>query len=360
MAQKIRTVITGSGSYIPDNVVPNSEFLNNTFLEKNGTPFDKSNEETIDKFREITGIEERRFADDNMLASDMGAKASEQALKMSGLDREELDYIIVAHNFGDIRADNRRVDMVPSLASKVKYHLGIKNPYCVAYDLPFGCPGWLQGVIQADYFIRSGDAKSALVIGTETLSRICDPHDRDSMIYADGAGATVLEAKTSVKPEGILSHAARTDTETQAFYLEMEKSYKPDSDDTLYLKMDGRKLYQYALSNVPGLVKQSLEKADIELNQVKKVLIHQANEKMDKAILDRLFNLYNENEIPDDIMPMTISKLGNTSVATVPTLLDLILRNQMNGHTINPKDTIVFASVGAGMNVNSVVYRVPE
>ncbi|MDZ7756734.1 ketoacyl-ACP synthase III [Rhodohalobacter sp.] len=360
MAQQIRTVITGSGSYIPDRVVPNSEFLNNTFLEKNGTPFDKSNEETIDKFREITGIEERRFADDNILASDMGAKASEQALKMSGLDREELDYIIVAHNFGDVRAENRRVDMVPSLASKVKYHLGIKNPYCVAYDLPFGCPGWLQGVIQANYYIRSGDAKSALVIGTETLSRICDPHDRDSMIYADGAGATVLEAKKSDKHEGILSHAARTDTETQAFYLEMEKSFKPDSDDTLYLKMDGRKLYQYALSNVPGLVKQSLEKADIELNQVNKVLIHQANEKMDKAILDRLFNLYDESEIPDGIMPMTISKLGNTSVATVPTLLDLILRNQMNGHTINPGDTIVFASVGAGMNINSVVYRVPE
>jgi len=360
MAQQIRTVITGSGSFIPERVVPNSDFLNHRFLEKNGTPFDKSNEETIQKFQEITGIEERRFADDNMMASDMGAKAAEEALSMSGLDREKLDYIIVAHNFGDVRAENRRVDMVPSLASKVKYHLGIKNPYCVAYDLPFGCPGWLQGVIQANYFIRSGDAKSALVIGTETLSRICDPHDRDSMIYADGAGATILEAKESERDEGILSHAARTDTETQAYYLEMEKSFKPDSDDTLYLKMDGRKLYQYALSNVPSLVKQSLEKADVELNQVKKVLIHQANEKMDQAILQRLFKLYDEDDIPEGTMPMTINKLGNTSVATVPTLLDLILRKKMNGHTINPGDIVVFASVGAGMNINSVVYRVPE
>jgi 3-oxoacyl-[acyl-carrier-protein] synthase-3 len=123
--------------------------------------------------------------------------------------------------------------------------------------------------------------------------------------------------------------------------------------------MDGRKLYQYALSNVPGLVKQSLEKAGVNLNQINKVLIHQANEKMDKAILDRLFKLYEESEAPDDIMPMTIKKLGNTSVATVPTLLDLILRKKMDGHTINPGDTIVFASVGAGMNINSVVYRVP-
>ncbi|WP_372906204.1 3-oxoacyl-ACP synthase III family protein [Rhodohalobacter sp.] len=360
MAQQIRTIITGTGSFIPDKVIPNSDFFDNTFLQKDGTPFDKDNEETINKFEEITGIEERRYADDNMLASDMGAQASEKAIEMSGLDREKLDYIIVAHNFGDVRAENRRVDMVPSLASKVKHKLGIKNPYCVAYDLPFGCPGWLQGVIQANYYIRSGDAKSALVIGTETLSRICDPHDRDSMIYADGAGATVLQANNSGSDSGILSHVARTDTETQVHYLNMDRSYDESADDTLYLKMDGRKLYQYALSNVPGLVKKSIEKAGLDLKDVNKVLIHQANEKMDEAILQRLFKLYDKQEMPYDIMPMTISKLGNTSVATVPTLLDLILRKQLDGHSINPGDTIIFASVGAGMNINSMVYRVPK
>jgi 3-oxoacyl-[acyl-carrier-protein] synthase-3 len=359
MDRKFRTVITGTGSFIPQNIVSNNDFLKNTFLERNGNQFEKSNEETVEKFREITGIEERRYADNDMLASDMGALASEQALEMSGLDRENLDYIIVAHNFGDIRSDNRRVDMVPSLASKVKYHLGIKNPYCVAYDLPFGCPGWLQGVIQSDYFIRSGDATSALVIGTETLSRVCDPHDRDSMIYADGAGATILETGNSGSDAGILSHAARTDTETQAYFLNMNRSYNLNNndDDALYLKMDGRKLYQYALSNVPGLVKQSIEKAGLDLGDIKKVLIHQANEKMDEAILHRLFKLYGVNEIPAGVMPMTISKLGNTSVATVPTLLDLILREQLEDHRLNPGDNIVLASVGAGMNINSVVYR---
>ena len=359
MAVIFRTTITGTGSYIPHRVVPNTEFLNHTFLQRDGTPYKKSREETIQKFSEITGIEERRYADDDMLASDMGARAAEDALKMADFDRENLDYIIVAHNFGDVRADNIRVDMVPSLASKVKHHLGIKNPYCVAYDLPFGCPGWLQGVIQSDYYLRSGDAKSALVIGTETLSRICDPHDRDSMIYADGAGATLLEAIESSQPVGVLSHAARTDTETQAYYLEMETSYKPGSDDTLYMKMDGRKLYQYALSNVPGLVKDSLDKAGVSLDEVNKVLIHQANEKMDRAILDRLYHLYKSGTPPEGLMPMTINKLGNTSVATVPTLLDLILRNNIEGHRINPGDIVVFASVGAGMNINSVVYRVP-
>lgn len=358
MENHIRTIITGTGSYIPDHIVTNEDFLDNSFLQKNGKPFDKSNREIIEKFQLITGIEERRYADADIMASDMGAVAAERALESSGLDPEELDYIIVAHNFGDIMHDNRRSDMVPALASRVKNSLGIRNSKCVAYDLPFGCPGWLQGIIQANYYIRSGDATSVLVIGSETLSRVCDPHDRDSMIYADGAGATVLETSEPGSSNGILAHASRSDTETQAFFLKMERSYNEDYDDTLFMKMDGRKLYQYAITHVPGLVKESIEDAGLELSDIQKMLIHQANEKLDEAILKRLFKLYDVSEIPDGIMPMTINRLGNSSVATVPTLLDLISRKKMNGQTLNPGDNIVLASVGAGMHINSVVYRV--
>jgi 3-oxoacyl-[acyl-carrier-protein] synthase III len=359
MVKKNCTIITGTGSFIPDKVVTNEDFINHTFYENNGSPFDRSNEEIITKFKEITGIEERRYADDSLMASDMGARASENAIDGASIDPEELDYIIVAHNFGDVRPDNLRVDMLPTLASRIKQKLGIKNPECIAYDLPFGCPGWLQGVIQADYYLKSGDSKKILVIGTETLSRVCDPHDRDSMIYADGAGAVVLESRESDEPVGIISHAARTDTETQAFYLTMNCSYKADHDDTLYLKMEGRKLYQYAITYVPGVVKKSIEKAGLNLGDIKKVLIHQANEKLDEAILERLFKLYDAGEPPEGVMPMTIGKLGNTSVATVPTLLDLIIRGKMNGQQINSGDIIIFASVGAGMNINSVVYKTP-
>lgn len=360
MKNRICSVITGTGSYIPSRVVTNSDFLQNEFLDVNGKPFEKSNEETIEKFREITAIEERRYATDDLVASDMGTLAAVKAIEMAGCDPELLDYIIVAHNFGDIRADNIRVDMLPSLASRIKQKLNIQRPECIAYDLPFGCPGWLQGVIQADYYIKSGDAKKILVVGNETLSRVCDPHDRDSMIYADGAGATLLEAKNSDKPAGILAHATRTDTKTQAFYLTMNRSYNCERDDTLYLKMDGRKLYQYALSHVPELVKKSIDKSGLDLSDIDKVLIHQANKKMDEAILKRLFKLYNCETPSGYIMPMTISKLGNTSVATVPTMLDLILRGELNGHRINSGDTIIFASVGAGMNINSVVYKVTD
>ncbi|MEX2573242.1 MAG: ketoacyl-ACP synthase III [Balneolaceae bacterium] len=358
MNNRLYSVITGTGSYIPDRRVPNSDFLNHTFRDSDGTLFKRSNKEVIRKFEEITGIRERRYVGDDLLASDMGAIAAEKALLNAAVCAESLDYIIVAHNFGDVRPDNIKVDMLPSLASRIKQKLGIKNPECIAYDLPFGCPGWLQGIIQSDYYLRSGDAKKALVIGTETLSRVCDPHDRDSMIYADGAGAAVIEGRTGDKATGILSHTTRTDTEHEAFYLTMNRSFRHNCDDTLYLKMEGRKLYQYALTNVPGVVKKCLEKSGLGLHQISKVLIHQANAKMDEAILNRLFKLCDVSMDLDDLMPMTISTLGNSSVATIPTMLDLILSGRMEGHHIHPGDNIVFASVGAGMNINAVVYRV--
>jgi len=283
-------------------------------------------------------------------------------LESSKVDKESLDYIIVAHNFGDVRADNKRSDFVPSLASRVKQKLGIENPKTIAYDLPFGCPGWLQGMIQADYYIKSGDAKRALVIGAETLSRISDPHDRDSMIYADGAGATIVEA--IISPDnigmGVLSHAARSDTFKHAYMLRMGKSYNSNCEgDELFLKMDGHKLYEYALRTVPEVVKESLVKAGLSLSDIEKVLLHQANEKMDEGILKRLYKLYGEKEIPPYVMPMIISWLGNSSVATLPTLFDLLLKGKLENYEVKKGDIIVFASVGAGMNINSMVYRMP-
>jgi 3-oxoacyl-[acyl-carrier-protein] synthase-3 len=354
-----RSVIIGTGSYIPDRRVDNAEFLENRFFMDYGQPLDVSdNPRTVGKFQEITDIGERRWAADDQVASDLGFLAAEKALESADIDRESLDYIIFAHNFGDVLADNRRCDFCPSLAARVKQHLAIANPECIAYDLPFGCPGWVQGVIQADYFLRSGDATRALIIGGETLSRISDPHDRDSMIYSDGAGAAILEARELEHEVGVLAHAARSDTIDHARLLWMGETYdQGNGDDVLYLKMYGRKLYNYALTNVPGVVKKSLDRAGVDLVDVKKVFLHQANHKMDEAILKRIFKLYGVSEIPEGIMPMTISWLGNSSVATVPTLVDLVARGEMNGQQVEPGDTVILASVGAGMNVNSVVYR---
>jgi 3-oxoacyl-[acyl-carrier-protein] synthase-3 len=286
--------------------------------------------------------------------------AGVRAIENAGIDPETLDCLIVAHNVGEVREGSACSEMVPSLAARVKQRLGIANPACVCYDLIFGCPGWLQGVIQADCFMRAGDARRAMVIGTETLSRMSDPSDRDSMIYADGAGAVVLEARECAEPVGILAHAARTDALEHAGLLWMDEPYDPAlRDGRLSLKMQGRKLYEYALGTVPGLVKQSLDKAGHTLADVHKVLIHQANGKMDEAILKRLFRLYGLKEIPEGLMPMTISWLGNSSVATLPTLLDLIQRGELPGQSLPRGALVVFASVGAGMSVNAVVYRQP-
>ena len=140
----------------------------------------------------------------------------------------------------------------------------------------------------------------------------------------------------------------------------MGPSYDPQFEDNrLFLKMHGRQLYEYALTTLPGVVRQSLERAALTLADVDKVLIHQANAKMDEAILKRLFKMYEIQDIPEGIMPMTIARLGNNSVATLPTLLDLITRGKLEGHHLASGDVVVFASVGAGMNINSLVYRCP-
>lgn len=361
MQKKYYSVIKGTGSFIPSKVVKNEDFLDNTFYDESGIKMDKENEEIIQKFMEITGIHERRYLEDDQVTSDLGFLAAKAALEDAQIDREELDYIIVGHNFGDVKKSTGSVDMLPSLAARIKHKLGIENPFTVAYDIIFGCPGWIQGLIQANYYIQSGDAKRVLVIGSDALSRVSDPHERDSMIFADGAGATILEAKESNEPVGILSHVTRSDALNEAYLMWMERSNNPNyPGDEIFLKMNGRKQFEYALNTVPSVVKQSIEKSGMDVHSIKKILIHQANEKMDYAMLKRFFKLYGIKKAPQDIMPMTISKLGNNSVATIPIMLDLLLKGEMENQSIHPGDPIVLVSVGAGMNINSIIYQFPE
>ena len=360
MNENIYSIIIGTGSHIPARRVSNKHFLKNEFYDSEGKKLDKTSEEIVGKVEEITGIKERRHVTDDIVTSDIAFQAAKNALASSNVDKESLDYIIVAHNFGDVRADSRRSDFFPSIASRVKQKLGIKNPGTIPYDLPFGCPGWLQGMIQANYYLKSGDAKRALVIGAELPSRISDPHDRDSMIYADGAGAAIIEAIKSDEPVGILSHAVRSDTLNHAYMLRMGKSYNPDYEgNELFIKMDGPKLYTYALKIVPQVIRESLTKAGLLLNNISKILLHQANAKMDRKILERLYDLCGEKEMPANVMPMIISWLGNSSVATLPTLLDLFLKGKLENHELKKGDVIVFAAVGAGLNVNSMIYKAP-
>ncbi len=354
----INSIITGTGSYIPTEVVKNPDFANTKFYDSNNVAFDISHEEISEKFQAITGISERRYVSNDLRTSDIAFMAAQKAIEDANIDPENLDQIIVAHDFGDVSKDSIQADTVPSISARVKNMLGIQNPKCVAYDIIFGCPGWIQGVIHADSFIKTGVAKKCLVIGTETLSRVVDIHDRDTMIYSDGAGATIIEAFEEDEKRGVLSFSSESHTQKEAYYLYFGKSNIGGSDPNIkYIKMHGRKIYEFSLNYVPGVIRECLIKADLDINDVDKILIHQANEKMDQEIVKRLFRLYNIREVPKDIMPMSIQKLGNNSVATVPTLLDLVRNEEFEGHVLSKDDIIVFASVGAGMNINAIAYK---
>jgi 3-oxoacyl-[acyl-carrier-protein] synthase III len=348
--------ITGTGSYIPDIIEKNENFQNHEFLNSDGSTINHSNDVIIEKFKAITGIRERRYAKPHLNSSDMAFFAAERAIVDSKINPEELDYIIVAHNYGDVTTDSHQSDTVPSIASRVKHLLGIKNPKCVGYDILFGCPGWVEAVIQASAYIKAGMAKKCLVIGSETLSRVLDPHDRDSMIYSDGAGAVIVE---STKLEGgILAHETATYAFDEAHYIYFGETNNQESKSKRrYIKMYGRKIYEFAITNVPAAMKSCLDASGVDIKDLKKILIHQANEKMDEAIVQRFFKLH-DMETPKGIMPMTINELGNSSVATIPTLFDRILKGELENQTISKGDVIMFASVGAGMNINAIVYKV--
>jgi 3-oxoacyl-[acyl-carrier-protein] synthase-3 len=180
------------------------------------------------------------------------------------------------------------------------------------------------------------------------------------MIFSDGAGACIIESKDEVETNsGILATSVQSHCIDEAFYLTMGESYLPDSNPNIrYMKMKGRKVYEYAIKNVPIAMKDCLDKSGLQITDVKKFFLHQANEKMDEGFVKALYKLYGIREVPDHIMPMSIHKFGNSSVATIPTLYDLVKKNLLEDHSIAIGDVVMFASVGAGMNINAFCYRV--
>lgn len=352
------TIIIGSGSFIPENIVTGDAFMDSTFYDDNYVLIDKPNEEVVKKFIEITEIENRRYANEGDYNSDLAYRAAKLALEDADFDKENLDYIIAATNFGDVD-QNGIQSFMPSLSAMVKNKLEIKNPRCVNYDMIFGCPGWVEAMVLADILIKSGRAKNILVIGSETLSRVTDPYDRNKMIFADGAGAVVVTA-TEDKTVGILADSTLCFNNDEITFLENSHSLNPEADQSKkYIRMRGRKIYEFALKNVPDAIKTTIDKAGLDIKDIQKILIHQANAKMDYAIIARLYKLYGISEINHSSAPMTIQQFGNSSVATVPTMYDLISKGKMEGHSFKSGDHIVFASVGAGMNINAIVYRIP-
>lgn len=352
------TIIIGSGSYLPERVIGRDHFMQSEFYTDEGEKIEKPTAEIISKFVEITEIENRRYIGEDMSNSKIGYEAATIALEDAKVDPEQLDYIIYASNFGELGTDGS-ANFMPNMAARVKNLLGIQNRKCITYDMIFGCPGWVEAMILANHLIKSQAAKTILVVGAETLSRVTDPFDRNKMIFADGAGAVVVQA-TEEENVGIISHNTICDNGVELDYLRNGCTINPDvNDKKLYIRMLGRKIYEYALKNVPAAIKETIDAAQLSLEDIDKVLIHQANAKMDYAMIDRLHKLYHIKNYDHSIAPMTIQQFGNSSVATIPTMFDLIIKGKMEGQQFKEKGNIVMTSVGAGMNINALVYRFP-
>ncbi len=347
----------GTGSVLPEIVVPNEQFESNEFYGHDGVKIDKTGSEIIEKLESITGIRERRYTPADQDSVPLMAAASRLAIEDAGLDINDLSGIIVAHNAGNMVPGVSGFHTVPNMASLLKNALGGTNHNCFAYDILFGCPGWLQGVIQAHQAIRCGDAEHVLVTGLEIASRLLDPHDVDSMILGDGCGACVI-SRSETENSGIVSYATYSHAQDDNRIIYLDGSNKKGVAGDCYFHMNGREVYKYATKWVPLVIRDALEKAGIDIRDIDIFLLHQANAKMLNAIAENLAALYGlpQNAF-DGKIPSTIEFLGNTSVATIPTMLDLIRKNKLDGYSIADGQTVVMASVGAGMHCNALIYR---
>ncbi|MEA1882082.1 MAG: ketoacyl-ACP synthase III [Candidatus Marinimicrobia bacterium] len=354
----INTIISGTGSKLPDQVIPNSNFSDHQFYGKDGSLTAKTTGEVIAKLEEISGIKSRRYIPDDEDSVPLMTSASTRAIKDSGLDKNQIDGIIVAHNAGNMRTDGLGWEPVPNLASLVKNSLQIKNYDCFAYDILFGCPGWIQGLIQAHYAIVNGDANHVLVIGIEVASRLLDPHDVDSMLLGDGCGAAILSKSENDDKIGVLGYTTFSHCQEDCRTIFVGQSNNPALKEKILFKMNGKEVYRYATTWVPQVIKKTLDKLELSVEDIDLFLFHQANGKMLTAIAKNLGKLYNQDlSFFNGKIPSTIEFTGNTSVATIPTMLDLIQNKKLDNYEIKSGQKIIMASVGAGMHCNAIVYQ---
>lgn len=354
----LNSVIIGTGSYLPEEVIENSYFLNHKFYKNDGSKVTKPTEQIVQKLQDISGIESRRYAGKDSDTVTLAVKASQAAIADSGIDKEKIDGVIVAHNFGNMKHGHQSSLLLPNVAALVKNQLDIKNHRCFAFDLLFGCPGWVQAMIQAHQSIATGAATNVLVVGVEILSRVVDEHDLDSMLFGDGAGAVILQAQEGDTRKGIICSNTYSHCLADADYLNMGISYNQDEEKSdMFIKMNGRNVYRYAVTHVPDLISECLEKNNMDISEISMFLFHQANAKLIKAVGDKLFKQEDYNGEYEKLVPITLQHTGNSSVATVPTLLDNVMKDELKDFKINDGDKVLMAAVGSGMHANCLIYQ---
>lgn len=353
----MKTIIKGTGHHLPERIIENSYFLASRFLDKNGQINPKPTDQIIAKLEAITGIKSRRYINDDEDSVPLMTKASYNAIQDAGINKEKIDGIIVTHNAGNMLPDGKGYHTIPNMAALLKHSLAIKNYKCFAYDVLFGCPGWLQGMVSAHQAIQMKDAHTVLVVGIEVASRFVDVYDLDAMILADGCGAAVVSASNDMDG-GVISYATYSHAQEDLSCIYQSSSFNKEIDNFSLFKMNGREVYKYATIWLPRVIKDALDKASLTASDVSMFLFHQANGKMLHAIANNLAEMYNLKNLSfDGKIPTTIEFTGNTSVATIPTMLSMIRKNQLGKYHIIKGDIVVFASVGAGMHCNAMVYQ---
>lgn len=314
--------ITGTGSYLPEKILTNHDL--------------EAMVETSDEWiRERTGIKQRHIAADGETTSDMGVIAARRAMQMAGKEREDIDLIIVATSTPD--------KVFPSTACLIQKRLDIHG--CPAFDIQAVCTGFVYALSVADNFIKTGAAKTALVIGSETFSRIVDWTDRGTcVLFADGAGAVVLEA--SDKP-GILSTHLHADGSYEHLLQVphgISEGYDLLKQGEAYIFMKGNEVFKMAVNTLGKIADETLAANNFKKEQIDWLVPHQANMRIIQATARKL-------KLPMDRVVVTVDMHGNTSAASIPLALDTAVRDGR----IKKGESIILEAFGGGFTWGSAL-----
>jgi 3-oxoacyl-[acyl-carrier-protein] synthase-3 len=315
--------IIGTGSYLPEKILTNFDL-------------EKMVDTTDEWIRTRTGIEQRHIAADDEATSDLAYHAASRAIENAGLTPADIDFVLVGTTTPDL--------IFPNVACLLQEKLGIRG--CPAFSIEAACSGFLYSLIVADQFVRSGQAKRALVIGAETMSRIIDWTDRETcVLFGDGAGAVILEGADE---PGIIYNTFGADGRyRELLYASSGVATRHrEVGDIAALRMKGNEVFKVAVRTLENLVDEVAEKNNLEKGQIDWLIPHQANIRIIAAMAKRL-------EMPMERVVLTVRTHGNTSAASVPMALDTAIRDGR----INRGDLLLLEAFGGGFTWGASLIR---
>ncbi|HCS9858789.1 TPA: ketoacyl-ACP synthase III [Staphylococcus pseudintermedius] len=306
--------IKGFGAYAPDRVIDNAYF--ESYLD--------TSDEWISQ---MTGIKERRWADENQDTSDLAYEASIRAIEDAGIDAQDINMVIVATSTGDHR--------FPTVANMLQQRLGLGK--VASMDQLAACSGFMYGIITARSFVLSGEYQNVLVVGADKLSKITDLNDRSTAIlFGDGAGAVIIGEVSENR--GILSYELGSDG--------VGGKYLYQDQETNFIRMNGREVFKFAVRVMGESSQRAVEKANLGPDDINMFIPHQANIRIMESARQRL-------NLPKEKMSVSVDKYGNTSAASIP----LSVKQELENGSIKDDDVVVFVGFGGGLTWGSIVIR---